>query len=472
MAVERRLYAGANLRRLRRDLGLTQADMAADLEVSASYIALLERNHRPLSAEMLLRLAQTYKVDVAVLAGGAGGDDAAKLQAVLKDPMFADIDLPSLESGDIATNFPGVTEAILRLYTAYQEEHLALADREDEAREAGGLEAQAPDPVAESRRFLAARHNSFPSLDDAAERLAQAIADRDGLVGYLKSRHDLRVRRMPSSVMVGSTRRLDWHRREVLLDDSLDTASQTFQLALQVAYLEMIDEVEPILHESSFVTESGERLTRRALASYAAAAILMPYGAFARAVETRRYDVEALARQFGASFEQTAHRLTTLQKPGQERVPFFFIRVDPAGNVSKRLDGAGFPFARHGGGCPLWSVHHAFRRPREIITQWLELPDGQRFFSIARTVTAGGGGYGAPRVERAIALGCAAEHAGKLIYTADRPEPGPGGATPIGVTCRLCHRTECTARSAPPIGRQILPDDIRRTSAPFGFSDT
>ena len=183
MAVERRLYAGANLRRLRRDLGLTQADMAADLEVSASYIALLERNHRPLSAEMLLRLAQTYKVDVAVLAGGAGGDDAARLQAVLKDPMFADIDLPSLESGDIATNFPGVTEAILRLYTAYQEEHLALADREDEAREAGGLEAQAPDPVAESRRFLAARHNSFPTLDDAAERLTQAIADRDRLVG-------------------------------------------------------------------------------------------------------------------------------------------------------------------------------------------------------------------------------------------------------------------------------------------------
>jgi len=207
--------------------------------------------------------------------------------------------------------------------------------------------------------------DAIESLD--RERLAQAIADRDGLVGYLKSRHDLRVRRMPSSVMVGSTRRLDWHRREVLLDDSLDTASQTFQLALQVAYLEMIDEVEPILHESSFVTESGERLTRRALASYAAAAILMPYGAFARAVETRRYDVEALARQFGASFEQTAHRLTTLQKPGQERVPFFFIRVDPAGNVSKRLDGAGFPFARHGGGCPLWSVHHAFRRPREII---------------------------------------------------------------------------------------------------------
>ena len=151
-------------------------------------------------------------------------------------------------------------------------------------------------------------------------------------------------------------------------------------------------------------------------------------------------------------------------------MPFFFIRVDAAGNVSKRLDGAGFPFARHGGGCPLWTVHQAFKTPREVITQWLELPDGSRFFSIARTVMAGGGGFDRPKVERAVALGCAEEHAGKLIYTQGRP--GPETATPIGVTCRLCQRTECTARSAPPIGRQILPDDIRRTLAPFGFSDS
>ena len=196
----------------------------------------------------------------------------------------------------------------------------------------------------------------------------------------------------------------------------------------------------------------------------------MPYSAFAKAVETRRYDVEALARQFGTSFEQTAHRLTTLQRPGQERVPFFFIRVDPAGNVSKRLDGAGFPFARHGGGCPLWSVHGVFQTPRQIVTQWLELPDGQRFFSIARTVTAGGGAFGAIRVERAIALGCAAEHAGQLIYTHGGQDRPPTSPTPIGVACRVCHRPKCAARSAPPIGREILPDDFRTLSVPFGFS--
>ncbi|HEY2754031.1 helix-turn-helix domain-containing protein [Phenylobacterium sp.] len=473
MPTERRLYIGPRLRRLRRDLGLTQADMASDLDVSASYVALLERNNRPLTADLLLRLAQTYSVDVATLAGTGAADEAARLQAILKDPIFADITPAALEVADVATNYPGVTEAFLRLYTTYQEEQLALADRGAETRAAGEVAGpEASDPVAESRRFLAARRNSFPGLDDTAERFARTIAEQGGALEYLKIRHDLRVRRLPSNVMVGSMRRLDRHRREVLLDDALDAASQAFQLALQLAYLEMGAEIDAVLADGGFASESGERLTRRALASYAAAAILMPYSAFARAAEARRYDVEALGRQFGASFEQTAHRLTTLQKPGQERVPFFFIRVDPAGNVSKRLDGAGFPFARHGGGCPLWSVHQVFRTPREIVTQWLELPDGQRFFSIARTVTAGGGSFGAPRVERAIALGCAAEHAGRLIYTQDRDGQGSEAATPIGVTCRLCQRTECAARSEPPIGRQILPDDIRRTSLPFGFSDS
>lgn len=474
MAHESSTYLGPRLRRIRRDLGLTQAAMAADLDVSPSYIALLERNQRPLTADLLLRLARAYRIELASIAGDGGVDQAARLAAVLRDPMFTDIDLAPMDIADVAANYPGIADALLRLHTAWREEQLTLADRaaETDATGAAGPMPDLLDPVAESRRFLAARRNCFPDLDSAAERLAGAIADKGGLVPYLKARHGLRVRRLPTDVMAGAARRLNHHGREVLLDTALDTASQTFQLALQLAYLELRRDLDTGLQTGQFASENGRRLTHRALASYAAAAILMPYTAFARAVEARRYDVEAIARQFSTSFEQTAHRLTTLQKPGEERVPFFFIRVDPAGNVSKRLDGAGFPFARHGGGCPLWSVHQVFRTPRQIVTQWLDLPDGQRFFSIARTVTAGGGSFGAIRVERAIALGCAHEHAHRLIYT-----QGPGGlpaatATPIGVSCRLCHRPDCTARAAPPTGRHVLPDDHRRTMAPFGFSET
>jgi predicted transcriptional regulator/transcriptional regulator with XRE-family HTH domain len=471
VARDRSVYMGPRLRRLRRDFGLTQSDMAADLGISASYVALLERNQRPLTADMLLRLARTYKIDMATIAHDDSDDHAVRLRAVFKDPMFADIDLPALDAADVATNYAGVAEALLRLYTAYREEQQALADSGADAPASGSVDLELRDPAAESRRFIAARRNSFPALDDRSEQLADAIGGAPGFAERLKSQHGLRVRRLPVDVMKGLTRRLDRHHGAVLLVDSLDTASQNFQLALQLVYLEMRADIDALLRGASFRTESGERLTRRALASYAAAALLMPYGAFAKAVEARRYDIEALSRQFGTSFEQTAHRLTTLQKPGHERVPFFFIRVDPAGNVSKRLDGAGFPFARHGGGCPLWSVHHVFREPRRIVTQWLELPDGERFFSIARTVTSGGGAHGAPRVERAIALGCAAEHARRLIYTAGQPDAASAEATKIGVTCRLCHRTECPARSAPPIGRQIMQDDNMRPSTPFGFAD-
>ena len=471
MSNEHPVYMGPRLRRLRRDLGLTQANMATDLDISASYVALLERNQRPLTADMLLRLARTYRLDLATLATDGHDDAIARLQTVLKDPIFADIDVPALETTDVVTGFPGITEAFLRLHTAWREENLALADSKVEFWGAGTPGHDNLDPVAEARRFLAARRNNFPGLDDAAEGLATAIAEAGGLVAYLAARHTLKVRRLPADVMGGATRRFDRHRDAVLLDDSLDNASQSFQLALQLAWLELRPEIDAPLATASFHSEGGQRLAQKALASYAAAAVLMPYAAFARAAQRRHYDIEALGRQFGTSFEQTAHRLTTLQKPGDEAVPFFFIRVDPAGNVSKRLDGAGFPFARHGGACPLWAVHQAFRRPREIITQWIELPDGQRFFSIARSVTAGGGAHGTARVERAIALGCSAEHAGNLIYTMEPGSPGPDTATPIGVTCHLCHRSRCTARSAPPIGRTVLPDDFRRASAPFGFSE-
>ncbi|MBV9842032.1 MAG: DUF2083 domain-containing protein [Sphingomonadaceae bacterium] len=463
---ERATYMGPRLRRLRRDLGLTQQGMADDLEVSVSYVSLLESNQRPLTADMLLRLARTYKIDMSDFAGDGGAEFTARLQAALRDPLFADIDMPPLQAADVATNYPALTEAFLRLHAAHGEEQRALADRRAQP---GGDDAA--DPITEVRRFLAGRRNSFPALDDAAEALAQAIAGHAGIGAYIAGRHRLRVRRMPADFMAGMVRRHDPHHGTIFLDETLDRSSQRFQLALQLTYLELGPRLDAELADAGFASDNARRLARRAIASYAAAATLMPYTGFARAAEEKAYDVEALGRQFGASFEQVAHRLTTLQKPGEERVPFFFIRVDPAGNVSKRLDGAGFPFAAHGGGCPLWSVHHVFRAPGEVVTQWLELPDGQRFFSIARTVTAGGGSYGAPRIERAVALGCAAEHAGRLVYTRGLAAPQAQEMTPIGIACALCQRDRCPARAVPPIGRQILADDYHRRTAPFGFAD-
>jgi predicted transcriptional regulator/transcriptional regulator with XRE-family HTH domain len=461
MAESQPLYLGPRLKRLRRELGLTQQAMADDLEISPSYVALLERNQRPLTVPLLLRLARTYKLDIADLAGDDGDDYARRLSDALRDPLFADIDLPPLEVADMASNFPGISEALLRVYGAYQREQQVLAEqRMDGGAAAGG------DPMGEARRYAASQRNYFDALDVKAEGLAAEIAEAGGAEAWLKAR-GTRVRFLPGEVLAGTIRRYDRHNEQLLIDEGLDRASRSYQLAVHVAYTAMRAEISAVVRSADLSSESASVHLRRALGGYGAGALLMPYGPFAAAVEARRYDVEQLSRQFGTSFEQTAHRLTSLGRPGMERVPFFFIRVDQAGNVSKRLDGAGFPFAAHGGGCPLWSVHSVFRTPGEVVTQWLELPDGARYFSIARTVTSGGGGYGRPRVTRAIALACAAEHAPKLVYAED----GDAAPTPIGVTCSLCHRASCTARAVPPIGREILPDDYRRAAEPFAFAE-
>lgn len=464
MAVSRPLYLGPRLRRLRRELGLTQQAMADDLGISASYVALLERNQRPLTADLLLRLACGYQLDIADLAAEDSEAWAKRLGDVLRDPIFAGIDLPALEIADLATSFPGVSEALLRLHGAYVREQRALAEQ----RTSGDGPGES-DPVAEARRFLTERRNHFATLDDRAEALSAEITDAGGSAEWLRQR-GTRVRSLPPDVLMGSLRRYDRHNDHLLLSDTLSPESRTFQLALHIAYTAMRTEIAARVRGESFASPTAANLVRRALAGYAAAALVMPYARFARAVEERAYDIEALGRLFGASFEQVAHRLTTLQRPGMERVPFFFIRVDSAGNVSKRLDGAGFPFAAHGGGCPLWNVHSVFRTPGEVATQWLELPDGQRFFSIARTVTAGGGSYAQPSHTRAVALACAADHAPKLAYTRGL-DPQATQATPIGVICRLCDRAQCTARAVPPIGREILPDDYRRAAEPFTFAE-
>ncbi len=322
----RSIFMGPRLRRLRRELGLTQADMAADLEISAPYVALLERNQRPVTADMLLRLARTYKIDLADLAGDGGADHTARMQSILKDPMFSDIDIPPLEISDLAVSYPGMTEAFLRLYTAYREEQLALA--EQRAPTMKGVAA---------RWFRASLTPTIPSPTSggfwprAATIAPISTIRRNALSWRLPGQPDslngfafattFRVRYLPPSVMLGSVRRLDLHHKQLLIEDSLDTASLNFELAKQLAYLEMEDEIDAALEAGKFASKSAELLARRALAAYAAAAIIMPYSAFAKAVDTRRYDLEALARQFGTSFEQTAHRVTTLQRPGSREGP-------------------------------------------------------------------------------------------------------------------------------------------------------
>ena len=463
MADSRPLFIGPRLRRLRRELGLTQATMASDLDISASYVALLERNQRPVTADLLLRLARSYALDVSDLSSEDAEAYEKRIGDILRDPIFGEIDLPPLEIADLSVNFPGVSEALLRLYAAYVREQQALA------RLPGGDEAGANDPVAEARRFFTAHDNHYEALDREAEQVAGEIEKLGGLAEWI-GQQGVRVRILPPRAMAGSLRRFDRHNQQLLLVDTLDAASRSFQLATHIAYTRLRPAIMRLVREAEFASETAETLVRRALAGYAAAAILMPYGRFLKVAQERGYDVLALSRVFGASFEQVAHRLASLRRKGEEGIGFFLLRVDQAGNVSKRLDLEGFPYPEHGGGCPLWSIHTVFRTPGELVTQWLEFPDGQRYFSLARTVRAGGGNHGAARLVRSLAIVCRARDADQMIY-AQGVDSAQAQATPVGMTCRLCPRTDCIARSQPPIGREILADDYRRGSEPFAFTE-
>lgn len=463
----RRLFIGPRLRRIRRELGLTQAQMAADLEVSASYVTLIERNQRPLPADLLLRLAETYNLELSAFA--AGDEDAfARLEAALADPIFQDLSISREDVRDLLSANPAMAEAVAALYGAYRASQAAVM----EARAAGG--AGPADPLEEARDFIAERRNYFRALDEAGEETARALAadGRDILAAIgerLQKRHSLSLRILPADVMVGAYRRHDRHRNQIAVSEALDQASRVFQAAVQLVLLEQGQLLDDAVSAAPFETDAGRRLARAALANYAAGAILFPYERFLEAAHELKYDIEALGRRFGASFEQVSHRLTTLQRPGREGVPFFFLRIDAAGNVSKRFSGGVFPFARYGGSCPLWTIHETFRTPRRIVTQIVQLPDGDSYFSIARTVHGGEAGFHAPKAERAVALGCELKHAEKLIY-AEGSDLGKTEPTPIGVTCRLCVRPNCAARAHPPLERRLIIDERRRMATPFNFA--
>jgi len=467
-ARSKKLYIGPRLRRLRRDLGQTQAEMAEALGVSASYVNLVERNQRPLSAALLLRIAEAYSVDLSALAAGDGADLFADLEAAFADPIFEASGVTRADLQELAAGNPVLGEAVARLYRAWRGASAELADAQ-----AGGKLSMS-DPVEEVRDFIARARNHFPEIDALAEATAGEIGlPKEDAVAAISERfravHGLSVRVLPADVMEGAFRRYNRHGRYVAVSEALDHASRAFQLALQLVLIERRGALDAAVNAERFSGDAARRLARATVANYAAAALLMPYGHFLKSAESLAYDVEALGRRYRASFEQIAHRLATLQRPGVEGVPFFFLRVDAAGNVSKRFSAGVFPFAKYGGSCPLWNVHEAFRAPYRVLTQTVQLPDGATYFSIARTVRSGDAGYDRPRAERAVALGCDISYADRLVYARDL-DPARAAPTPIGVTCRLCERTACAARAHPPLRRRLVVDETRRMATPFSFA--
>jgi XRE family transcriptional regulator, fatty acid utilization regulator len=471
---ERKLYAGPRVRRLRGELGLTQTRMAEDLGVSVSYLNLIERNQRPLTAQFLLRLADIFSIDLRSLTNDASDQMLGDVAEAISDGLFRGLDVPRSEVQDSVQSTPGMAQAFVRLYSAYRDilQRQASGAASPETSDGRSATSTLLDQV---RDVIQDRGNHFATLDQSAEALAdelrlvsddlfQATRER------LREKHGISVRILPVEVLPESLRRYDHHRKQLQLSELLDSSARLFQTLVHLVSMEARVDVDDIVRDSGLDDDAAKRLLRVNLANYMAAAIMMPYGRFHSAAEQTGYDLTLLMQRFGASFEQICHRLTTLQRPSARGIPFFLIRVDQAGNISKRFSAGRFPFSKYGGTCPLWHIHAAFRAPNQILRQTIEMPDGGRFFSLARTVRATAQGYGEAEPQFAIGLGCDLKHARHLVYARGLDLAAPN-ATPIGVNCALCPREACRQRSAPPINAQLIIDERVRGPNPFPFAN-
>jgi len=454
---------GRTVRRLRLERGLAQQALAARLGISASYLNLIEHDQRAVTASLLIKLTETLQIDVATLSGSHERALETGLREVLSDPLLGLDEVPELEVQQLSATAPNASRAMLALYRAWR------VAREDSSGIALPTGRRILLPTEEARDFFHERANHFPALEAAAEaigaELGVAPAEMNHAVAErLRRKHGLVVAVAP---LAHALRRYDPEHRRLDLSESLPRESRGFHLAFQLALLEAGDAVAAATAGFEPSSTEAAQLIRIGLLNYFAGALLMPYLPYLAAARELRHDAEALAARFGVSFEQACHRLSTLQRDGARGVPFFFLRVDPAGNVDKRFSAAGFPFARFGGSCPKWIVHHAFATPGQVRVQLAQLPDGAAFLCFARTVLGAPARWGEPAPVHVVAMGCDIGRAGEMIYANGLDlETAMVG---IGLSCRLCDRTDCRSRAFPPLEHRLALDPLVEGAAPYRF---
>lgn len=463
MAVQK-LYAGAKLRELRSRLAMTQKGFAEKLGVSLPYLNQMENNNRPVSTAVVLGLAQEFGFDVTELQSGDEARLVSDLREALADPVFTGPAPALADLRLVSANAPALARAFLDLHRGYRQTHERLASLD----EALGREdaRMRPSPWEEVRDFFHYCDNYIDAVDRSAERFANRYDPGDSMVvsaTKVLNAAGIKVHFTPSETL----RQFDPDAKRLILSSTAHPATQTFQLLLQLALITQDQLLEATLDLARFQSDEARSIAKVGLANYFAGAALMPYQAFLQAAQDTRHDLELLAARFGASLEQVAHRLSTLQRPGAKGIPFFFVRVDQAGTITKRHSATTLQFARFGGACPLWNVHQAFELPGQFLRQLAETPDGARYFCLARDVSKSGGSYDKPTRRYAIGLGCEVRHAAAIVY-ADHMDIGANEAyAPIGISCRICERRNCHQRSVPPLERHLRVDPNSRGLLPY-----
>ncbi len=468
MATHRRIFAGTRLRAIRTERGLKQADLAAAIGISTSYLSQLEHDDRPITPALIERLSREFPLDWREIGVGSTETRLAALREANADPLFAD-PMDSTQLARFGEQQPELADRFIALHEAYRRsgQRLQMVD-EALANDSSG---SARLPWEEVRDWFHLANNYVDRLDRAAETLAGTLAgraltpDTPSIERYLRDALSI-------SLLYAHNRGLrsfDAEMGHLTIDPGQPAESRRFQLAHQLAALALKDEILTVVESAQLSNAASRQLLFVGLSNYAAGALLMPYRRFRDEARSVRHDIDRLAQSFGTSFEQTCHRLSTLQREEARGVPFFFCRVDMAGNITKRHSATRLQFARFGGACPLWIVHEAVAIPDRILVQLAETPDGVRYVSMAKGLVKPSGSYDRAPRRYAVALGCEAAHAREFIYADGLDIAADRAATRIGISCRICPRPDCDQRAFPPSDRAISVDPDQRGVVPYSI---
>jgi len=468
--MQQKLFIGPKVRRLREARSWKLEPCASRLGLSVSYLSQIEANQRPVTARVLISMMRVFDVDAASL----DADDDQRLMADLREAAAESLDdgpPPTLaELKLVATNAPNFARNYLNLHRAHQRIDERLKTTEEAVALDETVAASALLPYEEVRDYFHYRNNYVHDLDLAAEQVAARcgvgpdIPLEQTLEVYLRDHLKVRVRRTSGGDLM---RRFDPATRELTLNTVQPSETRSFQMACHIVAAELGELIEAELAVAGLRSRSAAEICRISLTNYAAGALVLPYEAFRTAAHDLRHDIDLLSLRFQASFEQTCHRLSTLQRPGMRGVPFYFVRVDPAGNITKRHSATRFQFARFGGTCPLWNVHEAFGRDGRILTQVAEMPDNTRYLCLAWGILKRSGSHLHPDRRYALGLGCEVQYADAIVYSDGVDLKGP--AARIGVSCRICERDDCAQRAFPPVDRGFSVPEFERSIVPFSL---
>jgi predicted transcriptional regulator/transcriptional regulator with XRE-family HTH domain len=467
--MDKKIFAGDRLKRLRERLGVKQSELAKMLAVSPSYLNLIESDLRPVTLSLLSRLAAALNVSELYFVDTDDIRRESNLREALGDPIFRSKSVSRDELRSIVRVSPDFTDAFMTLYALHEEQRRELLQRRTSE---SAAHVSSPFPYDEVRDWVQSRHNHFQSLDLAAEFLFEerkfcSTTLRDDLMRHLLDVHGITVATTSGLLEQGTFWRLNKPGKQLLLSEDASVESKVFWIAHVIGQLEQKKTIEREIRGARLSTEEAQGLARIALANYFAGALMMPYQRFYEHARLVRHDLLRLQRHFGTSFEQTCHRLSTMQRPNLPGIPFYFAKTDIAGNILKRSSATQFQFAQFGGPCPLWNVYKAFSHPGEILVQLARTPEQMTYLNIARTVGRGGDSFLSRPRSVAVVLGCEVRHAAQTVYSAGLDLNNPDAADPIGPGCHACERTSCRHRSVPPMGYSLDVGTAERGVIPY-----